>query len=85
MKYAVILTRSARKDLLTLEQTLRERVMKVIDQLIQNPWPRGIQKLVGREDSWRIRIGTHRVVYSVFQGTQTVKIQRIRHRREAYR
>jgi len=85
MKYAIILTRSARKDILNLEAIVRDRVIRVVDQLTLNPWPRGTQKLVGREDSWRLRIGHYRVVYSVFQDTRTVKIHRVRHRREAYR
>ncbi|MBM3334392.1 type II toxin-antitoxin system RelE/ParE family toxin [Candidatus Sumerlaeota bacterium] len=85
MNYAAIVTSSARKDLANLPQAVRDRVIPAVDQLQRNPWPRGIQKLVGRGDSWRLRVGKYRVVYSVFQDSRTVKIQRVRHRREAYR
>lgn len=49
------------------------------------PRPDGCRKLVGSEDTFRIRIGDYRVIYTVDDENRDVVIETIRHRREAYR
>lgn len=85
MKYAVELTRSAKKDVLALDDDTYERVSEAISELRHNLRPTDARKLRGREDAWRIRIGEYRIVYTVDDAQRTVSIFRVKHRREAYR
>ncbi len=85
MKYAVDLTRSAKKDVLNLDDAAYERTRRAISALCHNPRPTDDRKLKGREDAWRIRIGDYRIVYVVDDAQRTVSVFRVKHRREAYR
>jgi mRNA interferase RelE/StbE len=63
---------------------LLDRVEPRISALAGDPRPPGCQKLTGT-DMYRIRVGDHRIVYRVNDGTHTILIVRVRHRRDAYR
>ncbi len=47
--------------------------------------PPGCKKLVGHKDLWRIRIGQYRVVYYIADTIKLVRVERVSHRKEAYR
>lgn len=83
--YDIILKPSIEKDLRALPKSVIARVMKQVDSLRNNPFPRQSVKLVGAEQLYRIRVEDYRVVYGVDKETQEILIYYIRHRREAYR
>lgn len=85
MRYTVDLTRSAKKDVLTLDDETYERVSVAISALRREPRPTNARKLKGREDAWRIRIGEYRIVYTVDDAQRTVSVFRVKHRREVCR
>jgi mRNA interferase RelE/StbE len=58
--------------------------LAAIDGLGDDPRPRGVTKLAGRDDL-RIRLGDYRVVYAVDDNKRFVLVARIAHRREVYR
>jgi mRNA interferase RelE/StbE len=64
--------------------TLR-RVLEALTALREDPRPIRCMKLRGSEDAYRIRVGDYQVLYSVADGAQTIRVWRVRHRREAYR
>jgi mRNA interferase RelE/StbE len=41
------------------------KVVKAIERLIATPYPQGVRKLVGVDQTFRMRVGDYRVVYSV--------------------
>ena len=43
------------------------------------------RKLAGLENDWRIRVGDYRVIYDIEDVSRTIRVNRIRHRREVYR
>ena len=47
-----------------------------------DPRPSGVRKLVGHESLSRIRVGQYRVVYDIDDQGRSIRITRIRHRRE---
>ena len=53
--------------------------------LEQNPRPRGVRKLRGRAEEYRLRVGDYRVLNVVDDAAQVVEVIALRHRREAYR
>ena len=84
MSYEVELTTSAARDLRKLERSIQKRIIKKIEALSENPRPSGCKKLVGSDESYRIRIGDYRVVYEVKDAKLIVLVVRVRHRKEAY-
>ncbi len=84
-RYAVSFRRSAEKELHRLDSTVQRRVLGAIEHLADAPRPAGCRKLHGSTDTYRIRVGDYRVIYSVDDAILVVAIERIRHRREVYR
>lgn len=82
--YRIELLPSARKELESLRDPVLKRVIAVMSDLKHNPWPRGCKKLTGSEADYRVRVGDYRVLYEIVSLKRTVRIYRIRHRREAY-
>lgn len=83
--YRIYLDGRAQKDLDRLPGNTLRRVLEALTALRENPRPPGCLKLRGSEDAYRIRVGDYRVLYSVDDGAQTIRVWRVRHRREAYR
>lgn len=82
--YLIVVARSARKDLDSLPVEISSRIYPLIEALANDPRPDGCRKLKGEKNSWRIRVGDYRVIYSIDDDTQTIDISKVRHRREVY-
>jgi mRNA interferase RelE/StbE len=65
MTYQVIVPKPVQKQLDSLPDSVRDRTVKRIMALKENPRPRGCVKLKGYENEYRIRIGNYRVRYEV--------------------
>ncbi len=84
MTYRVEFTTAAAREIHKLPRRVRDRLLDAIEDLSDDPRPRGAKKLVGEKTAWRIRVGDYRVIYDVFDDVLTVTIVRAAHRREAY-
>jgi len=82
--YKLLIKRSAAKELERLPPKDRKRVAAKMAALSTNPRPPGGEKLSGQE-KYRIRQGDYRVLYKIDDGTQTVTIVAVGHRKDAYR
>jgi mRNA interferase RelE/StbE len=82
--YALELARSAGRELQRLPAHAITLIARAIDRLQTDPRPRGNQKLVGSESTYRIRVGDYRVIYEIEDAARTVLVTRIRHRKDAY-
>lgn len=76
---------SAQKELRRLPRQMIPRIIAAVGGLAENPFPKGVRKLAGSEQAYRLRVGNYRVVYSVHSDVLIIEIVRVRHRREAYR
>ena len=83
--YRVLLERAAERDLTRLSSEIHNRVIAAIQALATNPRPPGCRKLTGSNNDWRIRVGDYRVIYEIADAIRVVRVNRVRHRREAYR
>ncbi len=84
--YTVRLTRRAEQELRRLPNNVIRRIDNTLDQLRQNPRPRGVVQLIGKNEShWRIRVGTYRILYQIDDQLRRVDIYRIKHRKDVYR
>ena len=63
----------------------QKRIGKKIDSLAENPRPPGVEKLSGREDSYRVRVGDYRIIYRIHDKVLLIVIVEVGHRREVYR
>ena len=83
MSYQVRIVRSAEKEMERLPATVHARLSKRILSLEENPRPRGVKKLSGREE-YRLRVGDYRILYVIDDGNHTVTIVAVGHRHEVY-
>jgi mRNA interferase RelE/StbE len=84
-KYRVLIKPSARKELLAiLTKKDRQRLVRRIEILAEDPRPAGCQKLTGG-DRYRVRQGPYRIVYEVQDEELVVLVVKIGHRRDVYR
>lgn len=83
--YRVLLERGAERDLSRLSSEIHDRVIAAIRSLAANPRPPSCRKLSGSKKDWRIRLGDYRVIYEIADDVREVRVNRVRHRREAYR
>jgi mRNA interferase RelE/StbE len=84
MKYEVIITKSAQREIRKLPNSLIEKVIATILPLAENPRPVGSIKLEGSKNGCRIRIGDYRILYTIEDKIRIVEIESVKHRREAY-
>ena len=84
MSYTIIIKHSAEKELQSLPPRIHNRVATRLLALEDNPRPVGIKKLQG-EESYRLRIGDYRVLFTIDDQQKQITIYSIGHRREVYR
>ena len=82
--YALRLLRSARKELEALSDPMLTRVARQLDALPAEPRLSGCKKLRGATDLWRVRVGTHRIIYRIDDDARLIEVQAIRDRKDAY-
>ncbi|MBI5117678.1 type II toxin-antitoxin system RelE/ParE family toxin [Candidatus Poribacteria bacterium] len=83
--YEVYLERSAERDLKKIPPDDFDRVISSIQALANNSKPAGCRKIAGSKCDWRIRVGSYRVTYEIQEKERSVKIMRVRHRKDVYR
>lgn len=82
--YDLRITTSAAKSLAKMPRVEQKRITSAINALPENPRPNGVTKLSGTTDSYRIRVGNYRVVYTIDDGELIIVVVRIGHRKEVY-
>ncbi len=83
--YRLELSPRASRDLKRLPAPVQIRLKGHIDALAENPRPRGVSKLRGDANAYRIRVGDYRVLYEVHDQLLVVIVLKVADRKEAYR
>ncbi len=83
-RYKVRIKRKAQKQIEKLSKSTQDRVLHKIRNLSDEPRPPGSRKIVGSENSWRIRVGDYRILYTIEDNILLVEVIRVRHRKDAY-
>ncbi len=84
MPYEIRFKKSAFKEFEKLSLNIQQNLANDIAQLADNPRPSGCKKLKGVKNSWRIRNGDYRVIYTIEDHILMIEIIKIAHRREVY-
>jgi mRNA interferase RelE/StbE len=85
-RYSLGIKKSAAREIEAVSRKRdRQRIVRRIQALADDPRPAGCEKLAGHEGRYRIRQGHYRVVYSVDDRSRIVEIIKVGHRSEVYR
>ncbi|MDA1055405.1 MAG: type II toxin-antitoxin system RelE/ParE family toxin [Planctomycetota bacterium] len=77
--------KSALRELKRLDRQAVPRIIAAVDSLATHPLPDGVRKLQGSQHTYRLRVGTYRVIYELYESRLLIEIVRVRHRKDAYR
>ena len=85
MSYLLQITPSAHKQLRKLPVSIQKRVRSALEDLAVDPFAAGkdVKKLKGQH-SYRLRVGSYRVIYDIHSGTLTVLVLEVGHRQGIY-
>jgi mRNA interferase RelE/StbE len=84
-QYKIEFSNAAFKQLKKLPIKVRTRIQTKIDDLADNPRPNGVVKLEHSDNGYRIRVGSYRVIYDIFDDILIVSVVKVGHRKEVYR
>jgi mRNA interferase RelE/StbE len=68
----VYLSARARKSLDNTPPEVKTRLESAISELFQTPYPAACKKLKGAPDSYRLRVGDYRILYSILSREEIV-------------
>ena len=84
-RFEILIKRSAAKEIEPISRKKdRQRIVRKIRQLAEDPRPPGSQKLSGR-DRYRIRQGPYRIVYSIEDDRLIAYVVKVGLRSDVYR
>ena len=84
-KYELFIKPSAVKEIERIDgKKHRQRIVGRIKVLAENPRPKGCEKLA-RQERYRLRQGSYRIVYSVNDKERSVLIIKVGQRKDVYR
>ncbi|MFA7352967.1 MAG: type II toxin-antitoxin system RelE/ParE family toxin [Dehalococcoidales bacterium] len=85
--YRIEISPSAGRDLDKLKGRINrrdfEQLRESLNGLAQQPRPQGVRKIKGLEDAYRIRVGSFRIVYDIYDDVLLILILQVSRRNEA--
>ena len=81
-------TKTAAKELKKVQQgnpIIFEKIVEDIKDLAENPFPNGYKKLEGKDDAYRIRVRSYRVLYTVKDAELLIEVFRVGPRGDVYK
>ena len=86
MKYKVEFSSAAEDQLESISKSDVKKIIKRVEKLGSDPFPAGYEHIKGSHiDTYRVRQGDYRILYTVYKERLIVLIVKIGHRREVYR
>lgn len=84
--YSLRIKRTAARDIEAIAgKADRQRIVRRISALADDPRPPGCEKLAGHEGRYRIRQGNYRILYSIEDAELLIWVVKVGHRRDVYR
>ena len=82
--YNIEIKKSASKELSKLPKKELKSVINKIKNLSADPRPTGSKKLSG-DEKYRVRVGNHRVLYTIEDEKLVIYIVKVGHRKDIYK
>ncbi|MBI2611325.1 type II toxin-antitoxin system RelE/ParE family toxin [Candidatus Gottesmanbacteria bacterium] len=83
MKFQILYTKTASKDIQKLDRIVKSQIKKKIEIYIKNPLHYAKRLTDPRLGTYRWRIGNYRIVFDIDR--ENIIVLRIRHRRDVYK
>ena len=82
MSVKLIISHRAEKHLIKLNKNIAIGIRRHLDKMVENPWSVDLQKVEGKKNTWRLRVGEYRaeVEFNKKNKTATVKQVKIKER-----
>ena len=91
MKYEILLTASAEREIRKLPSSVQDDIFEKIKGLEENPRPHGYKRLtnfdvpnIKLKPPYRVRVGDYRVIFAIQDVIITITVVKIAHRKEVY-
>jgi mRNA interferase RelE/StbE len=84
LSYHISLPKPVQKQLDRFSQKQRQRIIRQLHLLAENPRPDGVKKLKGYENTYRLRVGDYRIIYKIQDSDKLIIILSCIHRKDAY-
>ena len=84
-RYAVVIDQAAQKSMRRLPRDLQERLGRAILVLETNPRPNNSRQLEGFRNTYRLRVGDWRIIYTVEDDRLVITVIRVGSRGDIYR
>ena len=81
--YEIFFQPSAERFLKKIDNNLKERIIKKIEELSFNPRI-GIPLTGNLSGLWKLRIGDYRAIYQIFEDKVIISVLKIGHRKNVY-
>ena len=76
-EYRIQFRPAAVRALQSLDKAIQRRLVKKIEALAEDPFPRGIRKMSGMENLYRLRVGNYRIVCQVVKKKLIVRAEKV--------
>ena len=83
--YTVQIKKDVSKFLNNLSEADQRRILRKLDLLSDDPRPYGSLKLKGRADTYRVRAGNFRILYTINDGKLMVMVITVDDRKDVYK
>ena len=83
--HSIFLGPPSQRFLNKADKELRNRIWEKLDELKINPFPKGVEQVLGKkEKSFRVRVGKYRIQYVVLKEVKQILVFDIGKREKAY-
>ncbi len=72
--YTVIILKTPEKYLKKLSGKIAKSIAAIIDLLKTNPYPPGYAAIIGVENTYRLRAGDYRIIYTVYKEEVIIEV-----------
>ena len=83
-KYKLKFAASVKKDLRKIPNDDIAKILKLINSLLDNPYPKNVKKL-SHQNKFRLRYRNYRILYKILNNELIIYILKISHRKNVYR
>lgn len=79
-KYRLEIPKHVRRQIDALPGAYRQRIRRIIADLIDNPRPNSAKQLRFFANSWQIRLDTYRIVYTIDDDVLMIEVIKVGHK-----
>lgn len=84
MEYTLFVNPKIEKELSKIDHQIALKIRNSIRSLAKDPRPKGVKKLKGSDQTYRIRVGDYRIIYEIYDSKVLILIVNVGHRKNVY-